>query len=311
MIKVGIIGAAHPVAGELLRILINHPDVELAWAFEPSHKGLPVAQLHRGLVGETFLRFTDTIAPDEIDMLFVCSDREGEARRILSQLPDDEIKRLRIVAITPDTLDIAEGSDYVYGLPEANRKPLVRGARHATVPSPQAMAILLALLPLAQNNMIAHTIHATVVKASHPYDLGLLSVFPDTDETEVRRQLTAFEPEFDRAVRIVTVSGGFQRGMMAVVYLKSDATVESVRELYDTFYDDHGFTFVSDNTPDIREIANTNKCMLTIDKVDDQLVVTAVIDDLLKGSAGNAVHVMNLLFGLQERVGLMLKASGR
>lgn len=312
MIKVGIVGGAHPVSGELLRILINHPDVEIAWIHEPEHKGLPVSEFHRGLCGETFLRFTDTIALDEIDMLFMCHDREGDSRRVIEQISPEEVERLRIIDISPDfVFPEAEMPAFVYGLPEANRKPLVRGARHASLPSPVATAILLALLPLAHNMMVNKPVHATVVRASHPYDLGLISVFPDSDVREVEAELAAMQPSFSQPVRIVSVSGGFQRGMMAVVYFESPIALESVRELYDRFYDDHSFTFVSDNTPDIREIANTNKCMLNIDKVDDQLVVTAVIDDLLKGSAGNAVHVMNLLFGLQERVGLMLKASGR
>lgn len=311
MIKAGIIGAAHPVAGELMRILINHPDVEIVWAYEPSHKGLPVAELHRGLIGETYMRFTDAVALDEIDLLFMCHDREGDSHKVFETIPADERERLRIIDISPDFINGGAAGEFVYGIPEANRKPLVRGARHASVPSPEAMAILLALLPLAQNLMINRPVHATVVHASHPYDLGLISVFPEREEHEVSAELKRLQESFNQPVKIVSVSGGFRRGMMAVVYLESDVAIESVRELYETFYDDHSFTFISDNNPDIREIENTNKCMLTIDKVDGRLVITSVIDDFLKGSAGNAVHVMNLLFGLQERVGLMLKASGR
>lgn len=311
MIKAGIIGAAHPVAGELMRILINHPDVEIVWACEPSHRGLPVAELHRGLIGETYMRFTDAAAIDEIDLLFMCNDREGDSRKLFESLPADERERLRIIDISPDFVGTADVADFVYGIPEANRKPLVRGARHASVPSPEAMAILLALLPLAQNLMVNKPVQATVVHASHPYDLGLISVFPEKEENEVTSELRRVQNSFNQPVKIVSVSGGFRRGMMAVVYLESDVTLESVRTLYETFYDDHSFTFISDNNPDIREIENTNKCMLTIDKVDGRIVITSVIDDFLKGSAGNAVHVMNLLFGLQERVGLMLKASGR
>lgn len=173
------------------------------------------------------------------------------------------------------------------------------------------MAILLALLPLARNLMLNKPVHATVVRASHPYDLGLVSVFPDGEQKEVADAIRSVQSSFNQPINIVSVSGGFPRGMMAVVYIESPIELEQVKELYDNFYDDHSFTFTSDLAPDIREIANTNRCMLNIDKVDDQLVITAVIDDMLKGSAGNAVHIMNLLFGLQERVGLTLKASGR
>ena len=306
MIKVGIIGGTRPQAGELLRILINHPDVEIMWVYDPSHKDLPVSQYHRGLAGETYLRFSDTYDLSVIDALFMCHDREGQSRQVLASMSIPE--NLRIIDMSPDFIG---DSGFVYGLPEANRKPLVRGAKRAAVPSPIAMPILLALLPLAKNLMLNSPIQAMVVRASHPYDLGLLTVFPQDEEAEIGDALRSLQTSFAQPVNIVSVHGGFHRGMMAVVYLQSSISVEQARQLYEDFYDDHSFTFVSDNNPDIREIANTNKCMLNIEKYDDQLVITAVVDDLLKGSAGNAVHLMNLLFGLQERVGLMLKASGR
>lgn len=306
MIKVGIIGGTRPEAGELLRILINHPDVEIVWVYDPAHRDLPVDQYHRGLAGETYLRFTDTYDLKAIDALFMCHDREGRSRAVLAagEVPET----LRIIDLSPDFIGDAS---FVYGLPEANRKPLVRGARRAAVPSAIAMPILLALLPLAKNLMLNSPVQATVVRASHPYDLGLLSVFPQSVEQEIADTLRGLQTSFDQPVNIVSVHGGFHRGMMAVVYLDSPIALDEVRQLYEDYYDDHSFTFVSDNNPDIREIANTNKCMLNIDKYDNRLVITAVVDDMLKGSAGNAVHLMNLLFGLQERVGLMLKASGR
>ncbi len=306
MIKVGIIGGTRPQAGELLRILINHPDVEIVWVYDPAHKDLPLAQYHRGLVGETYLRFTDTYDLNSINVVFMCHDREGQSRQILAT--ENFPEKLRIIDLSPDFIG---DSGFVYGLPEANRKALVRGATRAAVPSAIAMPILLALLPLAKNLMLNSPIQATVVRASHPYDLGLLSVFPQDEEVEIANALRSLQTSFDQPINIISVHGGFQRGMMAVVYLESPIAIEQVREIYESYYDDHSFTFISDNNPDIREIANTNKCMLNIDKYEGRLVITAVLDDMLKGSAGNAVHLMNLLFGLQERVGLMLKASGR
>lgn len=299
------------MAGELLRILINHPDVEIVWILAPKNAGMPVSQFHRGLTGETFLRFGAEADLAAIDALFMCNEHEGDAQRYLAMVPAAELERLRIIDISPDMLSTLTGNDFVYGLPEANRKPLVRGARHASVPSPEAMAIELALLPLARNLMLNKPVHATVVHSSHPYDLGVLSVFPENAENEVETAMRNVQSSFAQHVNIVSVSGGFPRGMMAVVYMESPMELDQVRQLYDDFYSDHSFTFTSDIGPDIREIANTNKCMLYLDKVNDRLVITSVIDDLLKGSAGNAVHIMNLLFGLQERVGLMLKSSGR
>lgn len=306
MIKVGIIGGSRPEAGELLRILINHPDVELVWIYDPAHNGLPVDQYHRGLAGETYLRFSDEVDLSSVNLIYLCHDREGQSRRMLASLdlPED----IRIIDLSPDFLDDPQ---FVYGLPESNRKPLVRGARRAAVPSAIAMPILLALLPLAKNLMLNSPIQATVVRASHPYDLGLMSLFPTREEEEIRRALSQVQTSFSQPINIVSVHGGFHRGMMAVVYFESPIGVDQVRSLFEEYYDDHSFTFVSDNAPDIREIANTNKCMLNIEKIDGRLVITAILDDMLKGSAGNAVHLMNLLFGLQERVGLMLKASGR
>lgn len=321
MIRAGIIGGAGYTAGELIRLLINHPDVELAWVNSTSNAGNLVSDVHQGLIGETYLRFTDSTAWDEIDVLFCCTPH-GEAKRFLAA--NDVPERVKIIDLSMDHR-LKDGSDgFVYGIPEYNRKALVRGATKVANPGCFATAIELALLPLAKAMKLHSPIHVTAITGStgagvkpsatshFSWRNNNVSVYkPLTHQhlAEIRQLLEEVQGGFGSEINFIPMRGPFARGIMAVVYMDSSLDLSQVRHLYEEFYSDHNFTFVSERPVDLKDVVNTNKCAIHIDKVGDKLVITSVIDNLLKGAAGTAVHNMNLLFGLEETVGLHLKPS--
>lgn len=313
MIRAGIIGGETATAGDLIRILINHPDVELAWVSAPEEEGVLLSQRHRGLTGETYMRFSGEQAPEGIDVLFLCNTEDGDSERYLSK--HDIPENLRIIDLSPDfRMTDEENSEWVYALPELNRKPLVRGAKKASVPGPYATIILLSLLPLAKNLLLNSDIHVSCVSSTSSGDerQGEASVVLDHEEIEeARKALRVLQSSFNSNIHLVATAGGWENGLAATLYIDTPISEDDIKDIYDTFYEDHGFTFLSESHPDLGEVRGTNKCLMRVGKVGDTLVITSVIDETLKGGASAAVHVMNLMFGLQERVGLMLKAVGK
>lgn len=321
MIRAGIIGGAGYTAGELIRLLLNHPDVELQWVHSASNAGNMIADVHQGLIGDTYMRFTDKTDWDAIDVLFCCTPH-GETRKFMSavQLPDE----LRIVDLSTD-YRIEDGThDFVYGLPELNRKRIVRGARHVANPGCFATAIQLALLPMAKHLMLNSDIHVTAITGStgagvkpsatshfswRNDNVSIYKPFRHQHLAEIRQSLQSLQSSFKAPINFIPMRGCFSRGIMAAVYLDTPIALDELRNIYDEYYSDHSFTFVTEKNPDLKDVVNTNKCLLHLEKVDDKLLVTSVIDNLVKGASGQAVHNMNLLFGLQERVGLNLKPS--
>lgn len=323
MIRAGIIGGAGYTAGELLRLLINHPDVEVAWVHSSSNAGNPVTDIHQGLIGETFLRFSDTTPWEEIDVVFFCTPH-GQSRTFIKEndIPAD----VKIIDLSNDfrLRDDDPANDFVYGLPELNRKPMVRGAKHVANPGCFATAIQLALLPLAKNGLIKSDIHVTAItgstgagvkpSATSHYswrndNVSVYKPFRHQHLAEIVQTMRELQPDFDAEINFVPVRGCFSRGIMAIVYLDIDEDLDTIRQLYEEAYSDHSFTFITDKQPDLKDVVNTNKCVIHLEKIDGKLLITSVIDNLLKGASGTAVHNMNLLFGLSERTGLHLKPS--
>ena len=294
MIKAGIYAAESPVAGELVRILINHPDVEISWIHAQPHAGRALVDIHHGMVGETDLRFISRPRPGEANMLFVCGDAEA-ALDFASGEPD-----MKIVSIEP-----VEDFGFIYGLPELNRKAMVRGATRAVVPSAEANIILLSLLPLANKGLIVSDIDVSLAQPS-AIEGGSLEAIAQKEMPEALRSL---HPGFSSKFKIEAKPSGLTRALMATISVDTDLNIGELTRLYEEFYDDHNFTFVVDRLPSPREVEGTNKCLLYLDKADGRLTVSAAFDAPLKGAAGTAVHCMNLLFGLAERIGLSLKAS--
>lgn len=321
MIKAGIIGGAGYTAGELIRLLINHPDVQLMWVNSSSNAGNPVASVHQGLIGETDLVFTDQTPFDEINVLFFCTPH-GQTRTFLEShsVPDD----LRIIDLSADYRHQDGTHDFVYGLPELNRKAIVRGAKHIANPGCFATAIQLALLPLAKNLLLNKDVHVFAITGStgagvkpaptshfswRNDNISIYKPFRHQHLDEIRQSLSQLQNSFASEIDFIPVRGCFSRGIFATLYLDCPVELSEIRRLYDDYYSDHNFTFVTDKMPDLKDVVNTNKCLLHLEKEGNKLIIVSVIDNLLKGASGTAVHNMNLLFGLHERTGLCLKGS--
>lgn len=324
MIKAGIIGGAGYTAGELLRLLLNHPDVEVKWVNSESHAHKPVESVHQGLIGETRgLHFTDAPVLEDVDIVFFCTPH-GETRKWIEEHGNELPENLRIVDLSTD-YRIEDGThEFVYGLPELNRKRIVRGARRVANPGCFATAIQLALLPLAKAGMLGDEVHVTAITGStgagakpgatthfswRNDNVSVYKPFTHQHLAEINQTLKTLQPDFEGTVNFLPLRGNFSRGILATVYLDCGKELGELTKLYEDYYDDHNFTFVTDKTPDLKDVVNTNKCIIQLQRIGNKLLVTSVIDNLLKGASGTAVHNMNLLFGLHERTGLQLKPS--
>ena len=321
MIKAGIIGGAGYTAGELIRLLINHPDVQIEWINSSSNAGNRVDAVHQGLIGETDLKFISETPFEDIDVMFCCTPH-GETRKFMEahNVPEN----LRIIDLSTDYRHQDGSHDFVYGLPELNRKKIVNGTKHIANPGCFATCIQLALLPLAKNLLLNSDIHVHAITGStgagvkpgatshfswRNDNVSIYKPFKHQHLDEIRQSLTLLQNSFKSELNFIPVRGCFSRGIFASVYLDCPLELDMVRKLYDDYYSDHSFTFVTDKMPDLKDVVNTNKCLLHLIKEGDKLLIISVIDNLLKGASGQAVHNMNLLFGLHERVGLALKPS--
>ena len=324
MINAAIIGGSAYTAGELLRLLINHPDVEIQWVHAPEKAGELIADIHQGLLGETYLRFTSDTRWDDVDVLFSCLPH-GQIRPFIAEntLPEG----IKIIDLSRDfRLKSDDEHDFVYGLPELNRKPMVRGALHVSNPGAIATAVELSLLPLAEAGLLKNDIHITAIAGSTFEDVNTLpqtnysmrngnitlyKPFQHQQLGEIRSFVSDLQKDFDREILMITMRGCFTRGVLTATYMTVDpgTDLEEIRQLFEEAYADHSFTFISDRYPDLKDVVNTNKCIIHLDKIGNRLLITTVLDNLLKGGAGTALHNMNLLFGLSERTGLTLKPS--
>lgn len=309
MIKVGITGAESKVAGEIVRLLLNHPDVDLKWIQSESCAGARVSDVHQGLIGECDTVIVSQPRWDEIEVLFNCC-HTGTARSFLDR-NRDLTAGIKIIDLSGDFRLSADDNEFVYGLPELNRKAMVRGATRVANPGAFATAVELALLPLAKNLLVNGDIHVAAVSGDPMLadNICLYNALTHSHIAEIEQTIKAMQTSFNSRVEMIPMLGSFSRGLIAAVYLDCLLALDDIRRLYDDFYSDHGFTFVADKQVDLKDVANTNKCILHLEKHGNRLLITSVIDSMLKGSAGTAVHNMNLLFGLSERTGLALKPS--
>lgn len=320
MIKAGVIGGAGYTGGELLRILVNHPDVEIEFVNSNSNAGNKLYSVHEGLIGETDLSFTDQLPFDKIDVLFSCLGH-GDTKKFLDEhsVPDS----VKIVDFTQDHRIKAEGNDFVYGLPEMNRE-LIKNARHIANPGCFATAIQIGLLPLAKAGLLTNEINTTAITGStgagqkptatshfswRNNNISVYKAFQHQHLLEIRQSLTQLQGKFDTELNFIPVRGDFARGIFVSTYMTSDLTIEQAYDLYNEFYKDAAFTFVSESNIDLKQVVNTNKAVVSLQKHGNKLLVLSAIDNLLKGAAGQAVQNMNLLFGLDEKAGLKLKPS--
>lgn len=320
MIRVGIIGAAGYTAGELIRILLNHPDVEIAWAQSSSNAGNKLWSVHSGLFGDTDMSFCADCALEDADVVFLCSGHgKSEAFWKEHEAPES----LRIIDLAQDFRDEHDG--YVYGLPEW-QKDKIRLARKVANPGCFATCIQLALLPLAGMHCLNGDVNVTAITGStgagvkpgatthfswRNNNISTYKVFEHQHLIEINRNLVLAAKPYgiDPRINFVPMRGDFARGIFASVTVDSDMSAEAAVKLYEDWYADAAFTFVSPRPVDLKEVVNTNKCLVYVEKHGGKLVVSSVIDNLLKGASGQAVQNMNLMFGLPEKAGLNLKAS--
>lgn len=299
MIKVGITGGASPVAGELIRILINHPDVRICQIYADGFNGRDITSVHHGLIGECSLKFDSDINPGKLDVLFVADTSNKKLPTV------DEFPELNVIDLTTD-FKIARSQDslIVYGVPEVNRKALVRGARRAVIPPAEEILISIALLPLALRSMLP---------AEVTIDMEANAQLMDTQKVDYQNvsnvlRLCGNEPAPKFVIRHMPSDSN--RTMRITTTLNLDLPLDNIVDMYGEIFDDHNLTYVVGEKVLDKEVEGTDKCIITLDKTSDGLLmVQAVADARMRGGAGDAIHVMNLLQGLYEKTGLTLRAS--
>ena len=320
MIKAGIIGGAGYTAGELIRILLNHPQVELVFVNSTSNAGNKLTDVHGGLLGETEMSFTDQLPYDKIDVLFFCT-AHGDTKKFLdaNDIPD----HLKIIDLSTDYRHKAVGNKFIYGLPELNKEE-IKQSSYVANPGCFATAIQLGLLPLAKANQLTSEIHVNAITGSpgagvkpsatshfcwRENNISVYTAFEHQHLTEIKQSLNQLQVNFNGDINFIPVRGNFTRGIFVSTYLNYDGTIEDAEKLYKDYYKDSPFTIISDKNIDLKQVVNTNKCVLHLEKHGNKLLILSCIDNLVKGASGQAVHNMNLIFGLEETIGLNLKAS--
>ncbi len=315
MAKIGIVGAAGYTGGELLRILVHHPDVQLTCIMSNSQAGKLVSDVHTDLLGSTNARFCADLSP--VDVLFLCSGH-GESKKFLAA--NDIPWHTKIVDLSTDFRDESEG--FVYGLAEF-QKEKIQSATKIANPGCFATSIELALLPLAQAGLLTTDVHVSAVTGStgagqalsstshfswRNNNVSIYKAFTHQHLTEIGMVLGAQKKA--PKVHFIPYRGNFSRGIMANVYTTYAGTQEEAVALYENYYANSPFVFVSPQAVDVKQVVNTNKCFLHLEVHDGQLLISSVIDNLIKGASGQAVQNMNLMLGWPETAGLGLKAIG-
>jgi N-acetyl-gamma-glutamyl-phosphate reductase len=333
-IKVGIIGGAGYTGGELLRLLINHPHVDIAFVNSKSNTGNPVYQVHADLIGETELKFNDDLSPlqdGSIDVLFLCVGH-GDARKFLTEYTVND--KIKIIDLSQDFRLSAKSSignrQFVYGLPELN-KAAIKTAQNIANPGCFATSIQLGLLPLAKAGLL-ESVHTTGITGSTGAGQGLSATshfswranniqayktLTHQHLKEITQSLQQLQSSFtpvgedgtNEALSFIPWRGDFTRGIFISSLVNCNMKIEELTELYTEFYQDAPFTVLSKSEIFLKQVVNTNKCIIQLEKVGTKLVVHSAIDNLTKGASGQAVQNMNLIFGLDESAGLKLKAN--
>ena len=319
MIRVGILGAAGYTGGELIRLLLNHPEAQIVFANSESNAGNPVSDVHEGLIGDTDLLFTDQMPFDKVDVVFFCFGH-GKSQQFLAEhkMPEG----VKIIDLAQD-FRIKGPHDYVYGLPEIN-KSAIEQAKHLANPGCFATAIQLALLPAAAMGLLTEDVSVNAITGStgagqkpsstthFSWRMGNLSIYkPFTHQhlAEIRQSIQQVQGHLEASIDFIPYRGDFARGIFCTSVIKTQAPAEDVISGYKEFYRDAAFTHYCDKALDLKQVVNTNKALVHADAFEGKILVTSCIDNLLKGAVGQAVQNMNLMFGINEKAGLLLKAS--
>ena len=317
--KIGILGAAGYTGGELIRLLLNHPEAEIVFANSESNAGNLVSDVHEGLIGETELKFTDEMPFDQVDVVFFCFGH-GKSEAFLKEhtIPEN----VKIIDLAQD-FRIKGSHDYVYGLPEINKEQ-IQQAQHLANPGCFATAIQLALLPAAMLHLLKEDVAVNAITGStgagqkpgatthfswRVDNLSIYKPFQHQHIAEIRQSLTQEQGYLDASIDFIPYRGNFARGIFCTAVIKTDAPANDVIAAYKEYYRNAAFTHYSDKSIDLKQVVNTNKALVHVDGFEGKILVTSCIDNLLKGAVGQAVQNMNIMFGLDETTGLKLKAS--
>ena len=322
MIKAGIIGGAGYTAGELVRILINHPEVNIDFVYSTSNAGNSIGKVHQDLISED-LEFSNKINP-KVDVVFLCLGH-GNSKAFLSE--NEFSTKTKIIDLSNDFRlekdKIFNGKTFVYGLPELNKSDIIQ-ANYIANPGCFATAIQLALLPLANEKSLIEDVHVNAVTGATGAGTSLSATthftwrdnnfsyykpFTHQHLGEINQSVKLLQDNFNSQINFMPNRGDFSRGIFATLYTKFDGSLEDAKQLFSDFYKDAKFTLISDEEIHLKQVVNTNNCILHLHKHEDKLLVTSIIDNLLKGASGQAVQNMNLMFGFEETTGLKLKAS--
>ena len=320
MIKIGILGAAGYTGGELIRLLLNHPEADIVFANSESNAGNLVADVHEGLYGDTDLRFTSEMPFDQVDVVFFCFGH-GKSEQFLREhtIPAN----VKIIDLAQDFRLAAPDNDYVYGLPEINRERIA-AAQHVANPGCFATCIQLGLLPAAKLGIVKGDIAVNAITGStgagqkpgatthfswRNNNMSIYKAFCHQHVPEICQSLKQVQGELDAEIDFIPYRGDFARGIFATEVVKTDMPIEQIVEAYKDFYKDAAFTHYVDNAIDMKQVVNTNKALIHCDKFGNKLLITSTIDNLLKGAVGQAVQNMNIMFGVEETMGLRLKGS--
>ncbi|MDR1417217.1 MAG: N-acetyl-gamma-glutamyl-phosphate reductase [Prevotellaceae bacterium] len=321
-ISIGIVGGAGYTAGELLRILIGHPQAEVTFVHSASNAGNKVSAVHGDLAGETELYFTGALA--DVDVLFLCLGHGLSADFLQKNVIASHTKVVDLGNDFRVNSTACGERSFVYGLPEIFREQ-IRTADSIANPGCFATAIQLALLPLTQSKLLQSEVHVNAITGStgagrslsetghFSYRSGNLSIykpFAHQHLGEIEKTLRTVQGDSIPPISFIPVRGSFTRGIFATLYTECDLSGEEANSLYEKFYEHHPFTFVLSREVSLKEVINTNKCFLRVQKIGRKLLVTSAIDNLVKGASGQAVQNMNLMFGLDEAAGLKLKPIG-
>ena len=320
MIKVGILGGAGYAGGELIRVLVGHPDVDIVFANSESHAGHSVAEVHEGLYGDTDLKFTSEMPFDKVDVVFFCFGHGKSA----AFLKEHEIPaNVKIIDFAQDFRLERADHDFVYGLPEINKVRIAQ-AQHVANPGCFATCIQLGLLPAAALHLLKEDVSVNAITGStgagqkpgatthfswRNNNMSIYKPFQHQHVPEIKESLKQTQGALDVDIDFIPYRGDFARGIFATEVVKTDMPIEQIIEGYKSFYQDAAFTHYSDKPIDMKQVVNTNKALIHCEKYGNKLLITSTIDNLLKGAVGQAVQNMNIMFGLDETTGLRLKAS--